>query len=106
MTRNTALVTIFRMWITRAISRANVTYNASHRNTNDFTYFDNASYSASQRKPTLTCNASHRISKDFTYFDNASHSANKRLLLTRATEFLKILHILITRAIPRTNAYL
>ena len=54
----------------------------------------------------LTHDASHRIINDFTYFDNASYSASQRLLVTRTTEVLKILHILMTRAIPRANSYL
>src|SRR5277367_2383232 len=57
----------------------------SHRISKDFTYFDNASHSASQLEPTLTYNASHsasqyRITNDFTYVNNASHS----MLKTRA----------------------
>ena len=61
----------------------------------------------SKREPNdLTHDASHRITNDFTYFDNASHSASQRLLVTRAIALLPILHILKTRAIPRANAYL
>src|SRR5277367_489424 len=51
----------------------------------------------------LTHDANHRITNDITYVDNASHFASQRLLITRATALVTILHILITRAIPRAN---
>src|SRR5277367_3631279 len=95
MTRTIALLTILRMWITRAIPRANASQRLLVTRATVFLKILHILITraipranASQRLLVTRANAylnashsaSHRITNDFTYMDNASHS----MLKTRA----------------------